>query len=224
MQKIPILYRDEHFLAVDKPSGLLVHPYKRETNEREHLMKWVKAQTGEYLYPAHRLDRPTSGIVLFCLSSEAARDIQKIWGSDSVQKRYLTLARGQVEGPGEFNFELSDENKVKKEARTTYWPLAHFDDCTLLKVQIHTGRKHQIRRHFSRRMHNIVGDTAYGKGSINRPFREKYNLWRIFLHAYNLSFIHPYTNENVDIFSPLSEDLEKTLISLGLNNYRELLD
>ncbi|GAB4408704.1 MAG: tRNA pseudouridine(65) synthase TruC [Bacteriovoracaceae bacterium] len=212
---IEILFEDPYYLIVNKPSGMFVHPYKEESQERETLMKIVKEQTGHYVYPIQRLDRPVSGIVLFALSSEAARKIQEEWSKDTTIKEYLCLARGEIESEGIFNFALTDENGVKKEAITKYWPLEIKNRLTFCRVQIQTGRKHQIRRHFARRCHGIIGDTAHGKGKINQFFRDHYGLHRIFLHCHFLSFIHPYSNQIIDIKCPLPEELSNVLKKAG---------
>lgn len=213
--EIEVLYQDDHYIVVNKPSGMLVHPYKSQSNERTHLMKYVKEQTGHYLYPIHRIDRPVSGIVIFALSSEAAGALQKIWSSEKVVKEYLCLARRQIKEAGTYTFELSNDKGVKQHAITHYWPLDVFDDCTFLKVKIETGRRHQIRRHFSRRCYNLVGDTKYGKGDINRRFRSEYNLHRIFLHAAKTIFEHPFTGKLVEILCPMPDELGSVIQKLS---------
>ncbi|MCK5884783.1 MAG: hypothetical protein KAG61_13925 [Bacteriovoracaceae bacterium] len=219
--EIEVLFQDDHYIVVNKPSGMLVHPYKSQSNERTHLMKYVKEQTGLYLYPIHRIDRPVSGIVIFALSSKAASSIQEIWSTDSVVKEYLCLARRQIHQEGTYTFDLTNDNGVKQHATTHYTPLEVYSDCTFILVKIKTGRKHQIRRHFSRRCHNLVGDTKYGKGDINRKFRDEYKLSRIFLHAAKTSFVHPFTEENIEIVCPLpielSSIIEKLSSQLGHN-------
>ncbi len=213
---IPILFEDEHYIVVDKPSGLLIHPYKKETNERENLLKKVKEQTGHYLYPVHRLDRPVSGIVLFALTSEAGKKIKEIWHQESCVKEYTALARGYFdEDEGVMNFALTDEKGVKKEAITHYQVLKQFQKTALVKAQIKTGRHHQIRRHFSRRCHGLIGDTTHGKGRINQFFREHFNLHRIFLHANRLEFVHPYTKNKLTINCELPNDLAEVLKGLS---------
>ncbi len=216
MTNIDILYEDEHYIAVEKPSGLLIHPYKKETNEKENLLKSVKEQTGHYLYPLHRLDRPVSGIVIFALSSEAGSKLKEIWHKENFLKEYLTLARGYFdEDAGEMNFALSDDKGTKKEARTLYWKIKQFEKTCYLRVEIKTGRHHQIRRHFARRCHGIIGDTTHGKGRINQYFRETFNLNRIFLHAHRLEFTHPYTSERIFIKSELPGELQTVLNNLN---------
>lgn len=213
---IRVLYRDDHYIVVSKPSGMMVHPYEKMPNET-CLMKLVKYQTKLYLYPVHRLDRPVSGIVIFGLTSEATAKIKEHWGREDFLKEYLTLCRGTIADSGEFDFELSDEKGKKQEARTLYWPLQSLGGrFTLCKVRILTGRLHQIRRHFNRALHNIVGDTIYGKGRINQEFRDQYNLHRTFLHCYHLRWFHPYRNEFIDIFDELPRDLQNVLEKFGI--------
>lgn len=212
---INIYYEDDHYLVVEKPAGLATHPQPRVKKE-ETLFYTVKEQTGHYLYPIHRLDRPVSGLLVFGLTKEGVRDLKEQWQT-SVTKEYIALTKGIIDTPGIHQFNLSNDQKILQEAKTEYWPLYQFKEYTLVKIKIYTGRRHQIRRHFSRRMHPLVGDTAHGKGQINRWFREKYNLYRVFLHAYHLKFTHPFTNEVLDFQSPLPHQLEKIILDLDPN-------
>ncbi len=212
--EIEILFQDEYYIAVNKPSGMLVHYYK-ECTDTTNLMRFVRDQTGFYLYPLHRLDRPVSGIVLFAIDQTAASELKKIWNTDQVEKKYTALVKGEITAPGVFDFDLSNENKIKQTAITHYEPLESFGAWnTLVEVKIETGRKHQIRRHFSRRCYQIIGDTAHGKGKVNRYFREHYDLNRIFLHGHSFKFIHPITHEKIHLKCPLPEELEHVLLKL----------
>lgn len=201
---------------MNKPSGLFVHPYKEESQERDTLMRRLKEQTKLYLYPMHRLDRPVSGIVIFALSSEAARALQEQWTSPTTIKEYITLVRGILDSPGRFEFALTDDSGIKRDAVTHYWPLDSKKELTLLRVRIDTGRKHQIRRHFARRCHGVIGDTAHGKGKINQYFRDHYQLNRIFLHCHYFSFEHPFTKKKIEIHCPLPIELQEVLTKLEM--------
>lgn len=212
---IQILYESDNLIAVEKPSGLLVHAYRKETNERDHLLKRLRDQTGKYLFPIHRIDRPVSGIVLFGLNASTVREVKAIWHSDTTVKTYITLVKGLINSDGYFDFALTNDHKQKQSALTRYEPVRNFNDTTLVKVQIETGRKHQIRRHFSRRCSNIIGDTKYGQGKWNRLFREQFNLNRIFLHATHLKLSLPLSDEILDIDSPLPKELEFVLENLA---------
>lgn len=217
MTNLNILFEDENLIAVDKPSGLLIHPHPQLKNVKENLMMQVRDHLNHYVYPIHRLDRSVSGVVLFGKNSEIVPLVQDKWNTEQTKKYYLGLTKGVIESPGIFDFALQDENKVKKDSKTSYWPLLNFEFNTLVKIQIHTGRHHQIRRHFSRRMHQIIGDTAHGKGKTNRMFREHYALHRIFLHSYKLIFPHPLTMERMQVTTELPSELCSVLDKLRLN-------
>ncbi|WP_127716655.1 RluA family pseudouridine synthase [Halobacteriovorax sp. HLS] len=213
---IEILYQDENIIVVHKPSGLLVHPYWKETNERENLMATVRDQIGQKVYPIHRLDRPVSGAMMFGLNGDIVKRIQEFWHDKTlVHKEYLALVYGDIEAAGKYDFALSDANKIKKDALTKYRPLSRADRSTLVQVVIETGRTHQIRRHFSRSHHHLIGDTKHGKGNINRFYRDEYDFHRIFLHSYrfkiNLEFL------KIDVTCPLPKELSGLLDRLNMD-------
>lgn len=217
-----ILFEDEHYIVVSKPAHLFVHPYKQESNIKECLMKEVRDYVGSYVYPVNRLDRPVSGIVVFAKYPEAVKQIQEIWGSEKVRKYYLALTRGIFKEDGKFDFALNDHNKNPKPSLTFYRPLISYNTSTLVEVEIKTGRYHQIRRHFSRRVDHLLGDRKYGKKKYNDRYLELYKLERIFLHAHKLEFEHPYTKDLIKVSDPLAEDLYQTL-SLLASEYIETL-
>jgi tRNA pseudouridine65 synthase len=209
---IPILYEDESLLIVNKPPFMMVHPWRGGPRDEVDLMTALKEQTGHYLYPVHRLDRQTSGVVLFALESKIVTFFKDRWHSDEVEKRYACMASGALPVAGYFDNSLRNKKGFKQECYTKFEPLAYFDHyefpSTLCDVTIKTGRRHQIRRHFSRHMKNLVGDTRYGKGKINDFYREHYNLERLFLHAHYLRLPHPTKSERIEIHAPMSEDLD----------------
>ncbi len=214
--EIKILYQDQWLLAVEKPSGLLVHGYKEKCGEQETLMRHLRNQTGHYLYPIHRIDRPVSGIVLFGLDSETVKLIKEKWRENC--KEYLALCKGIIEIAGTFDFPLQNDLGVKQDAITHYKPIEQFKECTLVQINIETGRKHQIRRHFGRRSHNLIGDVKHGRGAINRHYKDTVGLNRIFLHASKLSFDHPHKDKRIVINSPLADDLQKVLRRIRSND------
>lgn len=215
-EDIEILYQDENLIIVDKPSWLIVHPFKRFHHERTNLMKLVRDRLDQYVYPIHRLDRQVSGPIIFGLNSNAVKEIQAEWHSEQTKKEYLTLCKGQLEGNGQFNFPLRDK-KFKKKSLTLYRVLANLDDSTLARVEIKTGRRHQIRRHFSRRMHNIVGDRRYGHKDLNDHYLSEYGLERIFLHAFKLRLHNPWTKKIIEVKSPLPSELRSVLQKKGID-------
>ena len=217
VKKLFIHYQDENYVVVEKPSGILVHPFKAESNDRITLLSLLRDQISQYVYPIHRLDRPVSGPVVFGLQSEAVSKIQKIWHSDKVEKKYQALVKGKFIEKGEFSFALKNENQVEQNARTKYSPIQSFyladleSDFTYVDIDIFTGRKHQIRRHFSRRCSNIVCDTKYGRGKINHYFRDHFSVDRIFLHCSQLNLVNPFTNQAINVKSDLPNSLSNCL-------------
>lgn len=215
-EPIEILYQDSDIIVVHKPSGLLVHPYWKETNERDNLMVRVRDQIGQKVYPIHRLDRPVSGAIMFGLNGEIVKRIQEHWhNKDLVHKEYLALVFGEITEPGKFDFQLSDANKVKKDALTKYKPLQVVNKATLMQVVIETGRTHQIRRHFSRSRHHLIGDCKHGKGNINRHYRDEHSFHRIFLHSYRFKLDLEFLK--IDIVCPMPKELTKLLDELDID-------
>ena len=202
---LDVLHLDEHLVAVVKPADMNVHREQRAGARGRHALQTVSRQIGKYVFPVHRLDRNTSGILLFALSSDAATGLQASMAEAS--KVYLALVRGET--PETFVCErpLTGESGEKQAARSSFRRLATFSRCSLIEVTIDTGRKHQIRRHCSGLAHQVIGDSSYGKGRINRFFRYEYGLPRMFLHATRLAVRHPMTGADLSWHVPLPDDL-----------------
>jgi tRNA pseudouridine65 synthase len=236
-RRLEILFRDEHFVAVNKPTGLLVHRSDLDRHETEFALQLVRDLMGRHVYPVHRLDRPTSGVLLFALSPEAARRAGEAFDSDVVRKTYLAVVRGIAaeetlidyplqELPERFAAKSETGNGDAKEAVTAFrrlavvelpLPLGNFPTVrySLLEVRPRSGRRHQIRRHLKHLFHPIIGDTTYGEGRHNRLFRNELGCSRMLLHAAELSFSHPWSGETVAISAPLDEDFADVMYRLG---------
>jgi tRNA pseudouridine65 synthase len=215
---LPVLYRDEQVVAVHKPSGLLVHRDEHHP-EAPAALQTVRDQLGCYLYPFHRLDRATSGILLFGLSSAGAAAWQKALASPDAHKDYLALVRwpGSNRELGDqwlCDRPLSDEKDVPREARSEFALVERFRHAALVRCRIFTGRYHQIRRHANHSGRHVLGDTTHGKGRINAAFRERYALHRLFLHLNRIRLVHPATGEPWEIEDPLPAELTNVLASL----------
>lgn len=218
---LEILYQDSYYVAINKPSGLLVHKSILDKYETRYAMKLLSEQIGQWVYPVHRLDKPTSGVLLFALDSESARRMSEMFIAHEVQKKYIAIVRGYTDVEAIIDYPLSvkfdkiadkktDKTKEAQEAQTTYKRLATLEvDKTvgryktarysLVELCPKTGRKHQLRRHMKHISHHILGDTKYGRGEHNKMVREHYSCQRLMLHAFSMEFIHPYTKEKISL-------------------------
>ncbi len=238
-EELPILYRDEHLIAVHKPSGLLVHRTTLDRHETRFAMQILRDQIGQHVFPVHRLDRGTSGVLLFALDGDICRQAAERFASQQVEKAYLAVVRGHPEESGRIdhpltrqfdNYEYRPANAAREgeaqEAVTVYRRLAtvelpHAVDryptsrYALLEVHPLTGRRHQIRRHLKHIAHPIVGDATYGKGRHNRLFQELFGCRRLLLACIHLRLDHPVTGRNLTISAPPADDFSGVLDALG---------
>ncbi len=210
---VPILYRDERLVAVDKPGGLLVHR-SPQAADRTALVQILRDQIGHYVHPVHRLDRAASGVILFALDREAAAAAQTALAAPDTIKSYVVLVRGSTEAHFESRRPLRSEAGRPQPAWTEFRRRAEMSRCTLLEARLHTGRRHQIRRHLSHLAHQVIGDTRYGKGRINNELRLRHGLPRLFLHARRLEMDHPTAAGRLEIEAPLAADLRAFLARL----------
>lgn len=209
-----VLWLDEEIVAVSKPAHMAVHRGGNIGKDEPVLLQTLRDQIGRHLYPVHRLDRPTSGIVVYGLSSKTAALLQERLSATTAKKEYLTLVRRHT--PAEFASDrpLSDEAGRPQPARTEFRTLAHLEHSSLCVARLCTGRMHQIRRHLAHLAHHVLGDSNYGKGRINQWFRERHGLPRLFLHAFRLRLEHPVTGVGMDLRDPLPLDLLTCLRSI----------
>ena len=239
--ELPIVYRDEHLIAIHKPAGLLVHPSRIAAGDRRCAMKMLRDQIGQWVYPVHRLDRPTSGVLLFALSAEVARLLGgQFSGTDAggrVEKTYLAVVRGWPSADGTIDHPLKEvhdpttdpasaRDKPAQSAVTRYRTLAttelpHRVDrypssrYALVEARPETGRRHQIRRHLKHLSHPIIGDTSYGKARHNRLFSELFDSRRLLLAATRLRLDHPLSGDPISISSPIDADFQRVIDALG---------
>ena len=215
MSRFRILHETPEFVAVDKPYGIHVHPPEDErfrVSKATNGLALLRDQLGKYVYPVHRLDRSTSGVVLYALSSDAASKLAGLFAKREVRKSYVALVRGEAKPRGEIDSPLAEEGKEAVEARTTFdrigvrelpWANERFPSSrySLLHVSPETGRFHQIRRHLRRENHPIIGDTVHGDGVHNRHWRAEIGRPYLFLKAYSLAFRSPFDGSEVAIAS-----------------------
>ena len=216
-----ILYQDDNIVAVNKPAGMLVHRTNIAADVTENFaLQTVRDLLGQRVFPVHRIDRPTSGVLLFALSSEVAALLKKQFDSQSIYKTYTALVRGHIERSGIVNEPLKKENGAMQESVTEYRLLKHIElpianerfqttRYSLVEVTPKTGRMHQIRRHFAKIRHYLVGDTKYGDLKFNRSFTEFTGINGLMLHASSIQFDHPVTSDQISIDCALAERFQK---------------
>lgn len=215
IRSLRFLFRDEHLVVVDKPAGLAVH--RGWAKERDVAMMRVRDAIGAHVYPVHRLDRGTSGVLVFALSPDVARLLAEQFAGAAVAKTYEALVRSVPPESGLIDHPLppgEDRNEPRVSARTKFTRLEIFGRYSLIAAQPETGRLHQIRRHLKHISCPIIGDVRYGKGEHNRFFREQFGLHRMFLHARRIQLLHPVTGSSLDVLAPLPPELESTLARL----------
>ena len=208
-----------------------MHKSPIDKKERLFALQLVRDMVGQWVYPVHRLDKPTSGVLVFALSSEIASMLSKEFMAGRIKKEYLAVVRGYTQEVDTIDYPLrvlldrkSDRDRrnieESQEAVTNYarlatielpypvsrYPVARY---SLLKLQPKTGRKHQLRRHLKHIFHPIVGDTKYGRGEHNKLFREKFDCHRMLLHASKIEFTHPLTKQKLTIEADLDESFTK---------------
>ncbi len=212
--EITILHQDASIIVVDKPAGLIVH--RGYARERHVVMSLVRDQIGAYVHPIHRLDRQTSGVLVFALSKEATRALSGAFERGEVQKRYLALVRGSLTESGLIDHPVpKDEGEARVPAQTEFTPIAGTDRYTLVEARPLTGRLHQIRRHFRHIDHPIVLDKKYGRGVFHDVARAN-GLTRMALHACSLVMPHPDDGALRTFVAPLPEELCAPFSRLGV--------
>jgi RluA family pseudouridine synthase len=226
--KVEILYEDEYCAAVNKPPDLLVHRTSM-SKDKEFLLQIVRDQLGVKVHPIHRLDRPTSGIVLFALDKKYTSGFSEIFAEREIKKTYIAMVRGYTEDEGVIDYALkSSKNKSIQEARTEYKtlvkvelpiPIGRYETSrySIVEINLKTGRMHQIRRHFKHIFHPLIGDTKYGDGKHNKMLNEQFNLQRLMLMAVKLEFTHPFSGEIVDINAPIDDDMQDLFSKMGFD-------
>ena len=236
---LEILYQDPYIVAINKPAGLLVHRSMIDKYETEFALQQMRDQIGQHVYPVHRLDKPTSGVLLFGLNSDIARKLTEQFTQRAVTKNYLAIVRGYTPEQETIDYALKEEkdkmtdtgvadDKAAQSAVTHYtrlqttelaFPVGRYPTArySLISLQPETGRKHQLRRHMKHIFHPIVGDTTHGDGKHNQLFRDKFDCSRLLLHSNALQFQHPATDQGISIEASISADLASLFTTLGFN-------
>lgn len=238
---LKILYQDDFLVAIDKPAGLFVHRSFMDKHEIYFALQMLRDQIGQHVYPVHRLDRPTSGVLLFALSSDVARLMGEVFSQRQVKKRYIAITRGHLTGQAVIDYALKEKldrlgdkqvaiDKEPQDAISEYnsvatatlsVPLGKFPSVrySLVELSPLTGRRHQLRRHLAHLRHPIIGDINYGDNKQNPFFIKQFGFKRLMLHAKLLSFVHPVTQQNLKIEAPLDEQWQAVFEQLAWQYY-----
>lgn len=233
---LQVLYRDENYVAIFKPAGLIVHRSGSSLTDEPVLLQSLRDQLGCHVYPVHRLDQPTAGLILFGLNGSAAAKMVDLFTRRMVSKYYQTLVcgsapeRGFIDKPlgAKSGDEWNQSGKVEttqKEAITTFETLwryrvpgfgtsATITELSLLEVKPLTGRSHQIRRHLEQIGHPVVGDHRHGDNATNAFVFDRTGVVRMLLTSMRLDFRHPYSGELQSIVTSRGSEFDLAISQL----------
>jgi tRNA pseudouridine65 synthase len=213
---LDILYLDDYLAIVNKPTGWLVHRTPLDKGETRFVLQALRDQIGQHVWPVHRLDKGTSGVLVFALSADVARTLGQAFESgEGLQKTYTAIVRGWPEDAGLIDHPLKrmpDDMRTERlevqPAQTRFrtlskgeLPVAQGNFPSLrwaaMALQPLTGRRHQLRRHMKHIAHPIIGDATHGKGPLNRAVADLIQHQRLWLHAERLQLPHPISGQTL---------------------------
>ena len=220
-----ILHRDDHLIAIDKPPGLLVHRTGLDAGETRFAVQLLRDQIGRTVWPVHRLDKGTSGVLLFALDAATASQLGRAFESgEGMRKTYHAIVRGWPADEGLIDHplrrlpdDMRSEREEVQDAQTRFATLERCElpipqggfpttRCALVELQPLTGRRHQLRRHMKHIAHPIIGDATHGKGPLNRAVAGYLGMRRLWLHASSLALNHPVSGEALSLEAPRDPD------------------
>ena len=213
MDESIIIYEDEFCFIVNKPNNLLVHhSYYARNIEEDSLVQLLRIKGYETPIPVHRLDRKTSGIILFSKTKENVFKFQELFESNTISKKYIALVRGHIHENKTIDTPVKNEKGNYKEALSELIPIKNitlnipvepYSTSRYCYVEFYpqTGRTHQLRIHANKISHPIIGDHKHGNRHHNHMFGEFLNITNLFLHAEEINFIHPITKTQVKIIA-----------------------
>lgn len=213
---LPILYSDSHFTIINKPPGMLVHRTSIADDAAPVAMQLLRDQLERMVFPVNRIDRPTSGILVFAHSPEITKLLQEQLAEPGARKHYTALVRGWMHEPVDCDREVRNDRGILKEAFTRFVPVEHFELAlptdryptarfTIVDAFPETGRWHQIRQHLAQLRHYIINDRVHGDGKQNKIFTQQLGVNELFLHARKLTLTHPVTGEVMAVEAPFPE-------------------
>lgn len=219
---LEIVFQDEFIVAINKPHGLLVHRSPIAADASEFAIQLLRDQLGQRVFPTHRLDRKTSGVLIFALDENTNRLMQQDFMNKKVNKQYLALVRGYSPENGTIDYDLTTDDGKVQDAITHFKTLEQFEipvplgkhfssRYSLLLVNPETGRMHQIRKHLAHIFHPIIGDRPHGCNKQNKLFLEKWEMTKMLLHASEVKFTHPITGKEIHIEAEMSSEFKRML-------------
>lgn len=218
--KLRILHQDKQFLVIHKPAGVLTYAAQGQAGAQEILTQQLRRT----VYPVHRLDKDTCGILVFATSERAAGDFAALFRRQGIKKQYLTIVHNWPEEKGVIKTPLEDrKTKVKSAAHTEYERLATVERefegeirrYALLRCEIQTGRFHQIRRHLRSISHPVCGDPEYGNRWNNDAFKKHFGVKRTLLSAVSIEFTDRVTRKHIEIETRPDPDFVKVVRAFG---------
>ncbi|TLX73257.1 pseudouridylate synthase [Labilibacter sediminis] len=225
---LEIIYQDEYMVVINKPHGLLVHKSSLAADAEEFALQLLRDQIKKKVFPVHRLDRKTSGLLLFGLSGEVASKIQAIMEKPETQKTYTAIVRGYFPDEIELDYPLINDKGKKQEAFTAFKTIKRSEidvafgkfrtsRYSLINAYPKTGRMHQIRKHLKHLRHPIIGDRPHGCNKQNKLFKEKWEMMTMLLHATELNIKHPITNAPLKLQAPFFSTFNQMMNTLELS-------
>lgn len=222
---LPVLYQSADLVAINKPHGLLVHRSPIASDASEFAVQLLRDQLGQRVYPVHRLDRKTGGVLLFALNEALNSEMQVLFAEGKVHKEYVAIVRGHTPDTLEIDYPLRREDGVVQEAFTRLKTLARTEvpiplgkhatsRYSLVELTPATGRMHQLRKHMAHVFHPIIGDRPHGCNKQNKLFKERFEMTTMLLHARYASFLHPVTGEAVQVTAPAQAEFRRMLQEL----------
>lgn len=237
---LKILYQDQDIVAIEKPPGMLVHRSPIDKHEKVFAVQTLRDQIGKHVFPAHRLDRPTSGVLLFAFDGQLAGELGQQMMQKQVHKTYHAVVRGFVNDSGLIDYALkykydkiADKHKRPQQppqiATTVYESVACYEvpqpvgkyqsaRYSLVKLSPSTGRKHQLRRHLAHIRHPIIGDTTHGDGKQNKFAKSHFSFNNLALNCTGMGFHHPTSQKWVTISSDFHHEM--AMFIRRLENFR----
>ncbi|MDO8340935.1 MAG: pseudouridine synthase [Candidatus Woesebacteria bacterium] len=235
---LDILYRDDCLVAINKPAGLLVHRSNIDRHETRFAVQLLRDQIGQRVHPLHRLDKGTSGVLLFALDADSAREVGGQFERNEVRKQYLAVVRGWPPEAGIIDHPLSRQfddygRKLGADSPTEALPaITEFrrlgivelpeavdryptSRYALVMLRPQSGRQHQLRRHMKHIAHPIIGDATWGKGLHNRYFQQRFGCGRLLLACTRIELRHPQDGRHVSVSAPLEPGFASVVSALG---------